>query len=170
VSGGPLWPKATIKGYLDGKTGYSGIKMPQYIQILLVHMPSHGWWYQSLVHECGHYLLGCYDEYKDADDRDYLFLLGPDTLMENPALWVEISTNTTYDWWIIPLGYKTTKQMGEHKRNCWDTFHYYYKNIIWFDLDRDGVRDSTYPYSYVAIGGPGMSIEGGYTKITIINP
>jgi hypothetical protein len=74
-----------------------------------------------------------------------------------------------YKSWKPPSGYDTTEHWGSYGVSCWERFYDVWHNYIWFDLNRDGSKDTSYHSSYSNIGGPGTLAEGAYTKITVYN-
>jgi hypothetical protein len=129
-----------------------------------------------LAHEWVHYGLGSSDEYIDASlirmypRREGIpenISQGPDTIMNSAIYFTEMSTEKTYNEWTPPAGYQTTKQRGLTGVSSWETFFNTYKDHVWFDLDEDGVRDTSYHITYEAKEGPEINgvNYGGYCLI-----
>jgi hypothetical protein len=168
TSGTPPWPHTTLD---DDR-----INMPQYLNKGGWSDPDDGQWYRAIVHELMHliippvpYLSGnqffLYDEYLHSDGTHGSYCDG--CIMDdefNDALCTPSNHN------------QDTKQEAERGESCWQTFLSYYSVLLWFDLDNNGVRDTTVDAdgngifdileNYLAISGPTTwGIPGPYTKI-----
>lgn len=148
--------------------------MPQYFNpygINIPYGPTRSEYYKAIVHESGHYIMHLYDEYMDADEKDYPPTFGPHTFMEQQLLYSEMSTPTTYkNWWWKPFWMKTTyHKFITDGQSCWETFFEKYSSRIWFDLDKNGVDDTTFLNSYTAISGPTITVDGGFTIVEKYN-
>jgi hypothetical protein len=132
--------------------------------------PEDSRWYRALIHEWGHYGLGCRDEYEDADGNDYPedengVRQGPDGIMNNPFAFSELTTEISYhpDNWVPPndpdtgLPMETTEHWADKEEGCWKTFFDNYYDAIFFDLDGDGMCDDEYDMTYEANVGPEVS-------------
>ncbi|UCH88449.1 MAG: PKD domain-containing protein [Thermoplasmata archaeon] len=161
------WPKASVGGITS--TSYH-ITMPQYFD-------HDGWfggsgpnkdeYYKTIAHEFGHYGLHLYDEYLDKNGKEYGFNWlgnpkGPPSMMNSQYKVSEMSSKGTYDSWSPPSGFETTMQYDYNDGPCWKTFYEKYKDKLWFDLDNNGVRDTSFKTNYSPIGGPGVMVDGPY--------
>jgi len=179
---GYAWPHTYVGGISSSTVQ---IVMPQKFDdsglgwgILAVN-PDNGKYYRTIAHEFGHYGLYLYDEYEDANGKSYPCILGigcgPASLMNRAKAHDELTTPTQYASWWKPWGFG----MPEHwvlsgNKSCWETFFETYKDTLWFDLDHNGAKDTTFLDSYTAYGGPSVggpyaSIPGGFTKVEWIN-
>jgi PKD repeat protein len=156
----------------------SGIAMPRYWNGENTNWgdPDYKAYYRAIIHEVGHKFLGLSDEYMDANGKDYPDPWGwlgpnqgPPSVMNDQNDHSELSTQVTYNTWSPPSGYSTTKHYNLHGKSCWEVFFDNYKDKIWFDLDRDGIRDRSYLMSYASISGPGVLTSGGYTILDVHN-
>jgi hypothetical protein len=175
----PHVPGGGLGKYLTGGTGSSyAIVMPEKLN---GDNPDAGRYYKTIVHEFGHYGFHFRDEYQDAQGRDYpcswklqgLKLVcvpkGPPGFMNVEFWYSEMTDKGDYDSWSPPSGYDTTEHFDSYGVSCWQRFYDVWHNYIWFDLNRDGNKDTSYHTSYNSIGGPGVLVEGGYTKIVVEN-
>ncbi len=131
-------------------------------------------YYKTITHEFGHYGLYLYDEYLDANKKEYPrdtngVPMGPPGFMNYPYTYSEMSTEIDYRNWNPPQGFSTTRQWDKNGESCWKTFFEKYKDIIWFDLNKDGTRDTTFLLTYTAESGPTLFVEGEYLIADIHN-
>ncbi|UCE36611.1 MAG: PKD domain-containing protein [Thermoplasmata archaeon] len=163
------WPQASVGGFDTG----GEITMPQtynpYGVSFIHYKPDQAEWYKTLIHECGHYIMHLYDEYQDADEKDYPIGLAPKTFMSNQLFYSSMSTPRLYNDWIKPFWMKTTEHKDETGQSCWETFFEKYSSRLWFDLDKNGVDDTTFLSSYYDISGPKIAVNGGFTIVDIYN-
>jgi hypothetical protein len=177
----PHVPGGGLGKYLTGGTGGSyAIVMPEKLN---GKNPDSGRYYKTIVHEFGHYGFHFRDEYEDKNGNDYpcnwvwdpfpikktCVPKGPKGYMNAEWWYSEMTDKGDYDSWSPPSGYQTTEHFGDYGVSCWQRFYNVWKNYIWFDLNRDGAKDTSYHTNYDSIGGPGVLVEGGYTKIIVEN-
>ena len=127
--------------------------------------------YRTIVHELGHYALFLYDEYKDADGKEYPRVhddatgydipQGPHSFMNFQYKYSEMTSEYNYTHWSPPSGYKTTMQRYINQESCWETFFRMYnslngeyRKVIEFDLNGDSIVDSAFWDSYIPKPGP----------------
>ena len=127
--------------------------------------------YRTIVHELGHYALFLYDEYKDADGKEYPRVhddatgydipQGPHSFMNFQYKYSEMTSEYNYTHWSPPSGYKTTMQRYINQESCWETFFRMYnslngeyRKVIEFDLNGDSIADSAFWDSYIPKPGP----------------
>jgi hypothetical protein len=168
------WPKAQVGG-IDNDDEH--ITMPEkydHDNLFGGSSPRSSEYYETIGHEFGHYAFYCYDEYMDINGKDYPDNWyggnkGPKGMMNNQWKFSEMTTQKSYNDWSPPSGYDTTAHWGERGMSCWAYFFLKYKGKVFFDLDDDGVKDTTYKNSYRSIKGPDVMIDGAYTIIKIID-
>ncbi len=142
------WPSAIINGYWDG-IGWGWfsdeIKLPRQ---LLGNNPDAGIYYDTIVHELGHYIFGFYDEYSDSDDEDEL----DNTLMDNNDFYY-MSYKKLYD----DNGNPDTEQMNERGMSCWEWFFDHMGNDkVLIDFDEEAREDDYIPYGAYEDEGIGV--------------
>lgn len=147
--------------------------------------PNHADYYKTIVHEFGHYGLHLYDEYQDGDEDSYPLHGGPSSIMNSQHGSSEFTSPIDYDLlWAPPWGYGDTEQhcdsfnqtnrKGDNPNageSCWESiFRYYFTDprkdpnaklgtdYIYFDLERDGCPDYTFPRSYMKSLGPWLNV------------
>lgn len=157
------WPNATVGG-ITIADGY--LNLPQYFEYAF---PSGSNYYKTIVHEFGHYGLYLWDEYCNWDYGKQEWKNLPDdkkppTFMNNQRYYTDPSTPITY----LNTKYRETAQWQENNNeSCWETiFRKYFTepkavagaiegvDYIWFDLERDGIPDYTFPAWYIPMTGP----------------
>jgi hypothetical protein len=62
-----------------------------------------------------------------------------------------------------------TRQEQINGESCWETFYETFEDHIWFDLDKDGDRDTSYFNDFEPESGPHSPVRGIYTMVSI-NP
>lgn len=84
---------------------------------------------KEVLHELGHYILDCYDEYKDGNKNDWTFWYHPNDwanfgLMENEYNNIELSNDSKY-LYLLPENKadksKLTWQYVNNDGSCWNT-------------------------------------------------
>jgi len=177
----PHVPGYGIGGYLVGNTGSSyAIVMPETFN---GKYPNEGRYPKTIVHEFGHYGFHLRDEYQDAQRDVYpcnwvwdpwpikktCVRKGPPGFMNQESWYSEMTTANDYNTWSPPSGFDTTEHFATYGVSCWERFFDVWGNYIWFDLNKDGVDDTSYPSGYNAIGGPGVMVHAGYTFFKVYN-
>jgi PKD repeat protein len=164
------WPSSPTPGWHNSA---SHITMPE---TWYDYAPDHKKYWQTICHELGHYLLNLKDEYEDLNGKKYGYnwlgkSKGPASMMNNQDKCSELSSKSTYDNWSPPSGTGTTEQYHYRGGPCWYTFyngHGSYAGFndrLWFDLDRNGVEDTSFKTDYKPYDGPDTRITGAYVKI-----
>lgn len=157
------WPHASVDKYRHKKVGNSGcIVMPQkfdHDKIFGGSNPDKGSYYRTIIHEWGHYGIGLYDEYVgpggDAECKV--------CIMDNQYGKSEMCTVSNHD------PDKDTNQEDYHGECCWKTFFDNYNTRLFFDLDNNNVKDTTYHNSYTAKSKSHDQIDGSYVIIRTHN-
>lgn len=173
------WPRASV-GAFDKRPGDPGwnwdldIELPEWYDWMDVPLgcfgsaPDQFNYFTAIAHEFGHYGMYLYDEYKDADKRDYPGQEGPHNVMAYPKSYSELTTPNDYASWSPPPGYETTRHWHKTSQSCWEEFFDHYENRVWFDLDNDGFRDNIFRSNYEALEGPsGTWVETGARYLII---
>ena len=166
--GDPCWPHATIGGWKI-------IEQKNNQEVFIVMPKKHDGaypndeyeWYRTLIHEVGHSVFGCYDEYQYADGS------------KRPSGWAErhppslMNYNLPFELapWSHPDDqgelsrpnnvFIDTKQYAKHKESCWETYFRELSkstgvdyHVIDFDFNHDGVVDTEFPQHYSGDVGP----------------
>jgi hypothetical protein len=167
------WPCANVGGISDVQTNTNNKTTHiYYAQFFQSKSPSDSNYYKGIVHEFGHYGLYLWDEYCNWNStiHDWQNLpkdKKPPTFMNNQRDYTDPSTPTTY----LNTKYNQTEQWLSYHESCWETiFRKYFTeprakagavegvDYIWFDLEREGVPDYTFPTWYIPEGGPYFNI------------
>jgi hypothetical protein len=167
------WPRANVGGISDVQTNkHNKTKHIYYAQFVESAFPSGSNYYKGIVHEFGHYGLYLWDEYCNWNStiRNWQNLpkdKTPPTFMNDQRDYTDPSTPTTY----LDTKYNQTEQWLSYHESCWETiFRKYFTeprakagavegvDYIWFDLEREGVPDYTFPTWYIPEGGPYFNI------------
>jgi len=171
------WPRANPGGL--GKA-YMHIYLPDYFDSnadgTAEDHPDDPDYYKMITHEFGHYGLYLYDEYMHSDWSIIDIDKRMPTLMANSYQYAELSTPLDYQ---NPNYDTDTMQWYYNKESCWETFFRNYHDRIWFDLNNDGIQDTTSDTDndgiidvledYVANSGPSLSPDAPYL-ILEVNP
>ena len=157
------WPH--VAPYPDALFGYrthtGAIYLPQFFYSKTPDNPDY---YHAIGHEIGHYGFGFDDEYLHPDGSEISSSSRMHTVMADPYNYDEISTPRDYE---NPLYDTNTLQWKRYQKSCWELFFELYTEYynIYFDLDGNGVRDTSFSENYIPGDGPHLDV-GEYMYVT----
>ncbi|MCD6559416.1 MAG: hypothetical protein J7K57_06040 [Palaeococcus sp.] len=157
------WPHvAPSPDALFGYRTHTGaIYLPQFFYFKTPDNPDY---YHAIGHEIGHYGFGFDDEYLHPDGSEISSSSRMHTVMADPYNYDEISTPRDYE---NPLYDTNTLQWKRYQKSCWELFFELYTEYynIYFDLDGNGVRDTSFSENYIPSDGPHLDV-GEYMYVT----
>jgi PKD repeat protein len=152
------WKNLRWNAYPGGyfKTGASyDIEAGRRHKIRGPHDPDERGYYATMIHEWGHYAFYLGDEYIDYN--------GDESKGKCSCI---MDSQYSKSEFCYPGNHKTdTRQEYKNHESCWETIFKKYKDKVFFDLNKDGVKDTTFLSSFKPTKGPGVQITGAYTKV-----
>ena len=156
-NGDGFWPHSSI-----GTSGH--IYMPQQFDSSgnggtpagIISDPDDPDYFRTIIHEFGHYAFYMYDEYLDSGGNVIPWGNRMQFVMSNQYTRDEFSTLD--DYVNAAAGINTdTKQWDKNGESCWETlfdkYNYFsgdHENAVQFDLDANGIIDTTYFNNFVS--------------------
>lgn len=107
---------------------------------------------RAITHEFGHYGLDLWDEYIDSSGNS--LSNAPVSLMNSNSRRLSTLRDYDVDSSTLPnyIDARSTYQWSHHGQSCWETIFDNYHSLISFDLNKDGLRDTSFPINYDASG------------------
>jgi hypothetical protein len=169
-----VWPHVDVIGGIGNITDPSDDRYP-------IELPHHfdgsgfpwnySWTnsnaYRTIIHEFGHYALYLYDEYLNSSGGQIPYNQRMHTVMAYQYTYSELSTPNNYSN-PLPGTNTDTYHWAQYNQSCWETVFDFYRTLIEFDLDGDGITDTTFPLNYTVRSGPFDDV-GQYMIVQVYN-